>query len=498
MARRQARRCIFESVPLRLKCHLMTLLSPKIKRLIKGHFTTALRCLLPSLTPMIWRTDMNNSTSHQGRIKSLRAAGVGNALEWFDWTLYATFSVYLARNLFDKTDARSAMLSTLAVFAVGFVARPVGGRLFGRLSDRLGRKTIMVLTMLLLAISSLGIALIPSYQHIGLFASVTLLFFRLMQGLAHGGESGVSYTYVAEIAPDKHRGLWSSSVFIGVTLGVMAATAVAAALTWILGPEAMSDYGWRIGFAIGGVLGIYALFLRRSAEESHVFVEQQGQSRPPRKLSRTEVIRIARNIVMLAAAANVTYYTWVTFGAATAIAQGMDATGAYLASLFAQILCVAWLPICGMVSDRIGRKPMVIAWGVCVVVLTYPISIMVTTEPYTLFLAQLVGLGVWSLIASIFPAVLSEQVPTQARAQGVGFVSSLSVAIFGGTAPYLHAYLTGADLGYLYIGYVMALGLVTVVAGFLIRETAGIDLAEIETSPPSLAATTAQPTARQA
>lgn len=144
---------------------------------------------------------MNNSTSRQRRLKSLRAAGVGNALEWFDWTLYATFSVYLAGNLFDKTDPRSSMLSTLAVFAVGFVARPVGGLVFGRLSDRLGRRTIMVITMLLLALSSLGIALIPAYEDVGLFASAALLFFRLMQGLAHGGETGVSYTYVAEIAP---------------------------------------------------------------------------------------------------------------------------------------------------------------------------------------------------------------------------------------------------------------------------------------------------------
>lgn len=440
---------------------------------------------------------MNNSTSRQRRLKSLRAAGVGNALEWFDWTLYATFSVYLAGNLFDKTDPRSSMLSTLAVFAVGFVARPVGGLVFGRLSDRLGRRTIMVITMLLLALSSLGIALIPAYEDVGLFASAALLFFRLMQGLAHGGETGVSYTYVAEIAPSKQRGLWSSSVYIAVTLGVMAATAVAATLTWLLGAQAMSAYGWRIGFVIGGVLGIYALFLRRSAEESHVFVAQQRQVRPARPLTRSQVMGIARNIVMLAAAANVTYYAWVTFGASTAIAQGMDATGAYLASLLAQILCVGWLPVCGMLSDRIGRKPMVIAWGVCVVVLTYPISIMVTTAPYTLFLAQVIGLGAWSLIAAIFPAVLSEQVPTQARAQGVGFVSSISVAIFGGTAPYLHAWLSGAGLESLYIGYVMALGVITVIVGLLISETAGIDLADIQAPGAALAATTAQPMASQ-
>ncbi|WP_339531420.1 MULTISPECIES: MFS transporter [unclassified Pseudomonas] len=417
---------------------------------------------------------------YRGRLRSLRAVGLGNALEWFDWTLYATFSVYLARNLFDKTDARSAMLSTLAVFAVGFFARPVGGLIFGRLADRLGRQKIMLITMSLLALSSVGIAVIPSYGDIGLLASIALMFFRLLQGIAHGGETGVSYTYVAEIAPKEHRGLWSSSIYLGVIVGVIAATIVAAALTSMLGPDAMNDYGWRIGFGIGGVLGIYVLFMRRNVEESHVFTAQEEKRQPSRKLSRGELFRIARNLVMLNCSANLTYYTWVTFAPATAITRGMDPGGAYRASLFAMILCVIWLPICGMISDRIGRKPVIVAWGILVVLLTYPISVMVTTEPHTLFWAQVIGLGAWSLIASIFPAVLSEQVPTQARAQGVGFVSSVSVALFGGTAPYLNTYLTGIGLEYVYSYYVMSLGLVAVAAGFLIRETAGVDLCEID------------------
>ncbi len=425
------------------------------------------------------RETSKTTMSRKSRLKSLRAAAVGNALEWFDWTLYGIFSVYLARNLFDKTDARSALLATLAVFAVGFIARPVGGWLFGRLGDRVGRKKILLTTMILLALSSIGIGLIPAYQTIGIWASGALLFFRLVQGLAHGGESGVSYTYVAEIAPNESRGLWSSSVFVSVTLGVMAATAVAATLTSLLGADAMNDYGWRVGFGIGGVLGIYALFLRRSAEESHVFEEKKEDATPPKKLSRREIFIVARNIVMLAAASNVTYYTWVTFAPSTAIARGMDASGAYWASLLAQVLCVIWLPICGWMSDKVGRKPMVIAWGLAVIVFSYPISVMVNTEPHTLFFAQILGLGSWALLASIFPAVLSEQVPTQARAQGVGFVSSLSVAIFGGSAPYLNTYLAGTGYEYLYICYVMILGLLAVIAGFIIRETARIDLSEI-------------------
>ncbi|MGE8687734.1 MAG: MFS transporter [Achromobacter sp.] len=422
---------------------------------------------------------MSSPMSRKGRLKSLRAVGVGNALEWFDWTLYATFSAFLARNLFDKTDARSAMLSTLAVFAAGFIARPLGGLIFGKLADRLGRQRIMLITMSLLALSSLGIALIPTYESIGLSASIALMIFRLLQGIAHGGETGVSYTYVAEIAPSRHRGLWSSSIYLGVMAGVIAATLVAAALTAVLEPAAMNDYGWRIGFAIGGVLGVYVLFMRRNIEESHVFAEQQAQTSPSRKLSRREVFRIARNLVMLNCSANVTYYAWVTFAPATAIAKGMDAAGAYRASLFAMILCVLWLPVCGIISDKLGRKPIIVLWGILVVVLTHPIATMVTTEPRTLFWSQVVGLAAWSLIASIFPAVLSEQVPTQARAQGVGFVSSVSVAIFGGTAPYLNAYLAGIGLEHVYTYYVMALGVVTIAAGLLIRETAGVDLSEI-------------------
>ncbi|QIL69129.1 MFS transporter [Diaphorobacter sp. HDW4B] len=426
---------------------------------------------------------MNETTNTlAGKLKSLRAAAIGNMLEWFDWTLYGTFSVYLARNLFDKTDPRSALLSTLAVFAVGFVARPAGGWLFGRFGDRLGRKVTMVVTMLLLALSSIGIALIPAYQDVGVLASVLLLFFRLLQGLAHGGETGVSYTYIAEIAPKERRGLWSSSVFVSVTIGVMAATGVAAALTSVLGADGMNAYGWRIGFGIGGILGLYALVLRRSAEESHVFEEKKDSTVPAPRLSAREMWAVARNIVMLAAASNVAYYTWVTFAPSTAIAGGMDPSRAYWASLAAQVLCIFWLPVCGWMSDRFGRKPMVTLWGLGVIVLTYPVSVMVNTEPHTLFMAQVLGLGAWSLLASIFPAVLSEQVPTQARAQGVGFVSSLSVAVFGGTAPYLNAYLAGSGYEGVYVGYVMFLGLLAVVAGLTIRETAGLDLAEVSAS----------------
>ncbi|MBP6018916.1 MAG: MFS transporter [Burkholderiaceae bacterium] len=417
------------------------------------------------------------------RLKSLRATAVGNALEWFDWTLYGTFSVYLAINLFDKTDPTSALLATLAVFAGGFIARPVGGLFFGKIADRFGRKFTLVLTMCLLALTSLGIALIPTYESIGVFASILLMVCRLIQGLAHGGESGVAYTYVAEIAPPEKRGLWSSSVFVSVTLGVMAATALAAILTGALGKEAMEDWGWRAGFAVGALLGVYALFLRRSAAESDVFEQHSKEEKAThstKKISTGQALRIARNIVFFSAASNATYYTWVTFAPATAIAtKGMDPSGAYIASLLAQLVCLIWLPICGWLSDKYGRKPMVKAFGLGVACVVIPVSLIVTDQPWTLFVAQVLGLGMWALLAAIYPAIVAEQVPTQARAMGVGFVSSLSVAIFGGTAPYLNTWLTSIGHAWIYSAYVISLGLLAFVAGFLIKETARVDLSEI-------------------
>ena len=413
------------------------------------------------------------------RLASLRAAAVGNALEWFDWTLYGTFSAYLAMNLFDPSDPTSALLATLGVFAGGFLARPVGGWLFGRIGDRYGRKFTLVLTMCLLALTSLGIAVLPTYEQAGVLASVLLFACRLMQGLAHGGESGVAYTYVAEIAPASRRGFWSSSVFVSVTLGVMAATGLAALLTSWLGKAAMEEWGWRVGFAIGALLGVYALFLRRSASESDVF-EHQAEQGGGLKITKRQAWLIARNIVMIAAASNATYYTWVTFAPATAIAtKGMDPSGAYTASLIAQLICLLWLPVCGWLADRYGRKPMVMAFGLGVALAVFPVSHLVTDQPWTLFAAQLIGLLVWALLAAIFPAVVAEQVPTGARAMGVGFISSLSVAIFGGTAPYINTWLGAHGLDWVYTAYVGALGLMAFVGGFLIKETAGMDLNDI-------------------
>lgn len=425
-----------------------------------------------STEPKMSRTELKS------RLNSLRAAVMGNVLEWFDWTLYATFAVYLAANFFEAGDPTSALLSTLAVFAVGFIARPIGGIIFGKLGDRIGRKTTLIMTMMTMAGASLLIALIPNYESIGVWASVLLVTARLLQGLAHGGESGVSYTYVAEIAPAKNRGLWSSSIFMSVTIGVMGATLTGVILTAIFGTEEMMSFGWRIGFLIGALLGLYALYLRRAADESPVFEEnKKATSTAEARLSGREVASIIAKVVLLSAASNAAYYTWVTFAPSFAISgHGMDPNGAFIASLLAQFVVLALLPFFGHLADRFGRKPMVLAYGILVVLVVFPVNWLLSDQPWTLFLSQGLGLAVWAIIASIYPAIIAEQVPTKQRALGVGFLSSLSVAIFGGTAPYLNTWLTSIGYDWVFSLWVAFLGLLAVVASFVIRETKGMNL----------------------
>lgn len=429
------------------------------------------------------RADTSTLSTFGDRRRSLVAAGVGNALEWFDWNLYGIFSVYLAANAFDSDDPTSGLLATLAVFAVGFVARPIGGLLFGRMSDRLGRKTILVVTMCLLAGSSVAMAVMPTYGHVGVVASAYLLVSRLIQGLAHGGEAGVAYTYAAELAPPKRRGLWSCVPFVSSTIGLMTATATAAILSACLSDTDMTSFGWRIGFAFGGVLGLFALWLRRSAVETEVFVEavEESSDDTARVLKPRQLLAATARIIMISVGVNISFYAWISFAPTNAIAQhGMNETAAFTVSLVSQGLIVVLLPFMGHLSDKIGRKPMVFAQGVLMIALAFPIANMVTAAPWTLFVASLLGQIVWACVGAMYSAVVAEQAPTAVRATVVGFVVSLSVAVFGGTAPYLNTWLASIDLGWVFNAWIMALGVLVIIGSIVIRETKGIDLRELD------------------
>ncbi|GAB3942684.1 MFS transporter [Corynebacterium tapiri] len=413
--------------------------------------------------------------------KSFVAAVSGNYLEWFDWTTYAVFTPYIAASFFENSNPTSATLATLGVFAGGFVARPVGGLVFGRIGDKLGRKFALVTAMVCMGIGSLAIALMPTFDQVGVWASVGLLLARLLQGLAHGGESGNAYSYIAEISPAKDRGLWGSSIFISATLGVMTATGLGALFSRLLAPEAMDSWGWRIAFVIGFLLAGFALVIRKEAQESEYFNEAKSDGSVDKlPATQKQLVIVAVRIFMLSTLTMVLYYTWMSFFATYAISsRGMDEQGAYTASLLAQVVGLIALPLWGRLSDKVGRVRQLRWWALAVMIVVFPVSLFLTEAPWTLFVCQSIALVVWAMQASIHPVVLAEQAPTAARSTSVGVWSSVGAALIGGTAPYLHAWFTAQGMEWAFSVYIIVLGVVTLIALRFIPDVTGLEMDQI-------------------
>ncbi|MEC3851882.1 MFS transporter [Paenarthrobacter ureafaciens] len=411
--------------------------------------------------------------------KSLLATGVGNLLEWFDWTIYTVASVYIAGSLFNSGNPMSALLSTLAVFAVGFLMRPIGGLVFGPLADKLGRRKVLLTTMFLMAGASLGIALIPSYAVIGSWASLLLLLARLVQGFAHGGESTTSYAYIAEIAPPKRRGLWSSSVFIAVGSGSLLATFFMALLTGVFSKTEMMEWGWRIPFAAGALLAVAALWLRRGMMESeHVAAAPESSAAPA--WSRKQVVTAGVRLFLYEAGATLTYYTWVTSAAIYAIGvKGMDPGQAFVMSAIAQVVYILFLPVSGWISDHWGRKTTTLISLVGIAATVFPLWALMSSEPWTLLVAQTVGLLLVAFITGSKPAAISEQIPTRYRTRIFGVSISLGVAICGGTASYLSTWLNSIGNGWIFNIYVIAVAAISTLVVLKWKNNSGVPLHQV-------------------
>ncbi|MDA3623927.1 MFS transporter [Saccharopolyspora sp. WRP15-2] len=418
----------------------------------------------PDATPNRWRV--------------IVGAGVGNALEWYDWTVYAIFAPFFASQFFHEDNPASALLSTLAVFAVGFLMRPLGGLFFGWLADRRGRRSAMVTAMIITAVGSLLIGVSPTYPAVGVLASVLLVLARLGQGFGLGGEIGGSHVYLAEMAPRRRRGLWCSSMYIAITCGVLAATLLAAVLTTALGKQAMTAWGWRLPFLLGAVLGFYAIFLRRGLQETDAYVKDKQDT------ARTSVLRgvwsnrrAAWKVVGLTIGGTVAYYTWSVSATSYAInAKGIDAQQALWAGVAANLVFIAALPLWGALSDRWGRKPNLFLFPIALGALTFPLTGLIQDSAWQLAVSMSVALFVLGSVTSIAPAFNAELFPTRVRATGFAFPYSLAVAVFGGTAPYLQTFLASHGLGYLFTLYSIALLAISFLTAFTVKETKGIEL----------------------
>lgn len=418
--------------------------------------------------------------SIRSRKRSLFAVTIGNSLEWYEWAIYSIFAPYIAAAMFEGGDSVSALLKTFAVFAVGFFMRPVGGILFGRIADRAGRKIVLVVTLLMMGAGSLVIGLLPDFNSIGIWASVILLAARMVQGLAHGGETATSNSYVSEIAPPERRGLWSSISFAALLCGTIFAFMLGTALIAVLGAAAVSEWAWRVPFLFGGVAAIVVLFLRRRMEESEVFSDAKGAPELPPVPAR-RMIRPILTGVGLICGLTVFQYTWLSFVPTYAIVHnGMGAQSAYLAVAGGQLIALVSLPLWGSLSDKIGRRPLFMGWAIAVCAIQIPLFSMVSSAAWTLFLASAVAWTTAAATGAIQSAAMAEQFSTRQRTFGIGLAFSISVAVFGGTTPYLNEWFSTHNIGWLVPAYVIATAIVTGLTALAMPERAGKDLATID------------------
>ncbi len=430
---------------------------------------------------MVTNTSDQRSGQRTGR-RDLIAVNIGNALEWFDWNIYAIFAAYFATQFFASGDPVSDLLSTLAVFAVGFLMRPIGGWLFGRIADERGRKFSLTLAIVLAAVGSLIIAVAPTYDAVGAFAGVVLLVARLLQGLAHGGETGSAFTYLAEIAPADKRGLWASTPWLGVGLGTMGATATGVLLTALFTEEQMHAFGWRIPFALGALIGLYAIYIRRRMNESEVHTDRITLQ-PRRRAPREVLAELGQNwkallrIVGLTISGVVAFYTWLIFAPGYAAREfGMDPNASLIAGFAGQAVFVAAVPLMGALSDRWGRRPVLLIFSIGFALLAFPLETLLGDSPLKLWIAMAAASMLLAANCAPLGAVFSELVPTRLRATIIGVGYATSGALLGGTAPYLNTWLSSIGQHWMFVAYMIVLCVISSIVALTMPETRARDL----------------------
>ncbi len=418
-----------------------------------------------------------SASEHRLPVRTLVAASVGNAIEWYDWTVYATFSIFFATQIFPKENAALALISTLATYALAFFFRPLGGWLLGRFADLRGRRTAMMLTIALMAGGSLAIGLLPTFAMVGWLAPILLLLARIAQGMSLGGEVSNASAYLAEIAPPERRGRYSSFFYISTGAAVLLASLLGALLTAMLSKDELASYGWRIPFLIGGVLGLVGLWLRRAMPETDQFEENKRKAealKHPLLTTLREHPKAVGQLIGFTLLSTLCYYTF--FSALTPFAvtsRGADPGEVFVALSIATALFVLLQYPMGMLSDRFGRKPQLLVWSAATAVLMVPLSSLIGPGVGNLLVVFCVGLGLYTMMTSIAPAIMSELFPTELRGLGIGAWYNLTVALFGGTAPLVIQSLSAAGLADVFFWYVATGAAIAFLVILTLPETRG-------------------------
>ncbi|MFF4952240.1 MFS transporter [Streptomyces chattanoogensis] len=408
------------------------------------------------------------------RLRQLAAASVGNAVEWYDWYAYSFLAAYFADQVFPKAAGNSLvpLLSSFAVFAVGFFMRPVGGLLIGAVADRRGRRTALTFTILLMGGGSLLVAITPTYASAGVLAPVVLVVARLVQGLSVGGEFAASTTFLVESAGPGRRGLFSSFQYVSTSIGQLLASGTAALLAGQLTEAQMGQWGWRVAFLVGAVLSLLGLWIRRGAQET-LISEQHEAARPGLFEALRRYPRQSLLICGITVGGTIAYYTWTTYLPTYAqVNEGFDKGDSLTVGTLSLVFFALLQPLGGLLSDRIGRKPLLLGFSLGFAVLAVPLLHLVSDAWVSLLLVQCAGMVLLTGYTAIAAAVNAEVFPARVRAAGIGFPYSVTVALFGGTAPYVGTWFAESGHGGLFPWYVAVLCLVSSGVYLALPETA--------------------------
>ncbi|MFD8704021.1 MFS transporter [Kitasatospora sp. NPDC059648] len=420
---------------------------------------------------------------------ALVGGSLGNLVEWYDWFVYASFAVYFADDFFPGSNSTAKLMNTAGIFAVGFLMRPVGGWLLGRAADRHGRKSALTLTVTMMSAAAVLIAVAPTYARAGYLGAVVLLLARLLQGMSIGGEYAASATYLTEASAPNRRGLGSSFQYVSMTCGQLLGLGILIVLQHTLSSAQLHSWGWRMPFLLGAVLAGVVLWLRRRLPETGAFTaeartagtggrEQTGgrEHDGTRGTLRSlwEHRRQALLVMALTLGGTVAYYTYTTYLTKYLIGSaGLAKNTATLVSFTALAVFAAIQPLAGLLSDRIGRRPLLITFALGCTVGTYPLmTALGSASGYWSALGlSLVALVIVTGYTSINAAVKAELFPTRIRALGVALPYALANALFGGTAEYVALWFKndGHESGFFW--YVSGCALVSLVVYVLMPDT---------------------------
>jgi MHS family alpha-ketoglutarate permease-like MFS transporter len=403
------------------------------------------------------------------RVFAIVGASSGNLVEWFDFYIYSFCALYFSSAFFPKGDPTTQLLNTAGVFAAGFLMRPIGGWLFGRIADRYGRKNSMMISVLMMCGGSLMIAALPTYATIGTAAPVLLLVARLFQGLSVGGEYGTSATYMSEVAEPGRKGFYASFQYVTLIGGQLCALLVLGILQLTLSHEELVAWGWRIPFVVGAASALVSLYLRRSLHETTTAADRKNQDAGSVGSLLRNHTKAFVTVLGFTAGGSLIFYAFTTYMQKYLVnTVGMDTKTASGVMTVCLLIYMAMQPLFGALSDRIGRKTAMIGFGVLATICTAPIMFALrgVQSPFMAGVLIVCALAIVSLYTSISGLIKAEMFPVEVRALGVGLSYAVANAIFGGSAEYVALWFKQAGTESHFYWYVSFMCLLAAIVAF--------------------------------